>query len=66
MVLGIGALVGELTVGAVKDALTEVTNRDVWNWCHTRLGTTLHGIRSRIAATLNSEQKRKTLHMGKT
>jgi hypothetical protein len=66
MVLGISALVGRLTVGAVKAALTEVTNRDVWDWCHTHLGTTLQGIRSRIAATLNTEQKRKTLHLGKT
>ena len=66
MVLSIGALVGHPTVGAVQTALAEVTNQDVWNWCHTHLGTTLQGLRSRIALALNAEQKRKPLFLAKT
>lgn len=66
MVLSIGALVGHLTVGAVQTALAEVRNQDVWNWCHTHLGTTLQSLRSRIASALNTEQKQKPLPLGKT
>jgi hypothetical protein len=66
MVLSIGALVGHVTVDAVQAALTEVPNRDVWNWCHTHLGTTLQGLRRRIALALGVEQKRQPLLRGKT
>ena len=66
MVLSIGALVGHVTVATVQAALTEVPNRDVWNWCQTHLGTTLQGLRRRIALALATEQKRKPLLVGKT
>jgi hypothetical protein len=66
MVLSIGALVGHVTVGAVQAALAEVPNQDVWNWCQTHLGTTLQGLRRRIALALGTEQKRKPLLLGKT
>jgi hypothetical protein len=66
MVLSIGALVGHVTVGAVQAALAEVPNQDVWNWCQTHLGTTLQGLRRRIALALGTEQERKPLLLGKT
>ena len=66
MVLSIAALVGRVTVGAVQAALTEVPNQDVWDWCHSHLGTTLQGLRRRIALALSKEQKRKPLFFEKT
>jgi hypothetical protein len=66
MVLSIGALVGHVSVEAVQAALTEVPNRDVWNWCHTHLGPTLQSLRRRITLALDTEQKRKPLLLGKT
>ena len=66
MVLSIGALVGRVTVGAVQAALAEVSTQDVWNWCHTHLGTTLQGLRHRITLALGPEQKQKPLLLGKT
>jgi len=66
MVLSIGALVGHVTVEAVQAALTEVPNRDVWNWCQTHLGPTLQSLRRRITLALDTEQKRKPLLLGKT
>jgi hypothetical protein len=66
MVLSIGALVGHVTVEAVQAALADVSNRDVRNWCHTHLGTTLQGARRRIVLALGMEQKRKPLLLGKT
>lgn len=66
MVLSIGALVGHMTVEAVQAALTEVPNRDVWNWCQTHLGPTLQSLRRRITLALDTEQKRKPLLLGKT
>lgn len=66
MVLSIGALVGQVTVGAVQAAMTEVPTQDVWNWCQTHLGATLQGCRRRIAVALGTEQKRKPLLLGKT
>lgn len=66
MVLSIGALVGHMTVEAVQAALTEVPNRDVWNWCRTHLGPTLQCLRRRITLALDTEQKRKPLLLGKT
>jgi hypothetical protein len=66
MVLSIGALVGHVTVEAVQAALADVSNRDVWDWCQTHLGTTLQGVRRRIALALGMEQKRKPLLLGKT
>jgi hypothetical protein len=66
MVLSIGALVGRVTVEAVQAALTEVPNRDVWNWCQTHLGSTLQSLRRRITLALDTEQKRKPLLLEKT
>ena len=66
MVLGIGALVGHVTVATVQAALTEVPNRDVWKWCQTHLGTTLQGLRRRITLALATEQKRKPLILDRT
>lgn len=66
MVLSIGALVGHVTVEAVQAALTEVPNRDVWDWCQTHLGPTLQSLRRRITLALDTEQKRKPLLLGKT
>jgi hypothetical protein len=61
MVLSLGALVGRVTVGMVQTALTEVTNQEVWDWCHLHLGATVQGARRRIALALQSEQKQKPL-----
>lgn len=61
MVLSIGALVGSTAVRAVQAALSNVTNRDVWNWCQSHLGPTLQGLRRRMALALPSEQKQKPL-----
>jgi hypothetical protein len=61
IVLGIGALVGSITVETVQTALTEVSNHDVWNWCQSHLGPTLQGLRHRMALALSSEQKQKPL-----
>ncbi|MGA2616388.1 MAG: hypothetical protein ABSF26_02185 [Thermoguttaceae bacterium] len=66
MVLSFGALVGHVTVGTVQAALTETSNHDVWNWCQTHLGTTLQGLRRRIALALGTEQKRKPLSLAET
>jgi hypothetical protein len=61
MVLSIGALVGRMPVATVQAALTEITNRDVWDWCALHLGPTLQGLRRRLALALPSEQKQKPL-----
>jgi hypothetical protein len=61
MVLSLGALVGQVTVGMVQTALTEVTNQKVWNWCHTHLGPTVQGLRRRVTLALDTEHKRKPL-----
>ena len=66
MVLSIGALVGHVTVGAVQAALVDVPNQDVWNWCQTHLGTTVQGLRCRIAQALGTEQTQQPLLPGKT
>ncbi len=66
MVLSIGALVGQVTVGAVQAAMTKVPAQDVWNWCRTHLGPTLQGLRRRIALAFDSEQKRTPLLLAKT
>lgn len=66
MVLSIGALVGRVTVDAVKAALTQVPTQEVWNWCQTHLGSTLQSCRRRIALALATEHKRKPLLPGKT
>jgi hypothetical protein len=66
MVLSFGALVGQVTVGIVQAALTEITNQEVWNWCHSHLGPTVQGARRRITLALGTEQKRQPLLIGKT
>jgi hypothetical protein len=64
LVLSIGALVGQVTIESVQAALAEVTNRDVWNWCHSHLGPTLQSLRRRITLALRSEQKQIPLLTG--
>jgi len=61
MVLGIGALVGNITVEAAQVALGRVTNRELRNWCQSHLGSTLQSLRRRIAHALSTEQKQKPL-----
>jgi len=60
MVLSFAAIAGHVTVDAVETALETVTCKDVWDWCHMHLGTTLQGLRRKIAGALDLEQKRKT------
>jgi hypothetical protein len=66
IVLSIGALVGQVAVGAVQAAMTEVRVQDVWNWCRTHLRPTLQGLRRRIAIALDTEQKRTPLLLART
>ena len=66
MVLSLGALVGQVTMGMVQAALAEVTTQEVWDWCHTHLGPTVQGLRRRITLALDTEQKQKPLLPGKT
>jgi len=63
MVLSIGALVGNLAVPTVQDAMTEVTTNEVWNWCRSHLGATVQSVRQRIRQALHPEQKQKTLRL---
>ena len=66
MVLSIGTLVGQVTVGAVPAAMTEVRVEEVRQWCRTHLGPTLQGARRQIALAFDAEQKRTQLAFGKT
>jgi hypothetical protein len=61
MVLGIGALVGTITVATAQAALEAIPNRDVWNWYQSHLGPTLQSLRCHIADALSTEQKQKPL-----
>ena len=63
MALSVGALVGNLTAGTVQAAMTEITTHDVWNWCHSHLGSTVQSLRQRIRHALHPEQKQKTLRL---
>ena len=56
MVLSIGAFVGRQAIATVQAAMEEITNHDVWKWCHEHLGTTVQSIRQRIAQALAPEQ----------
>jgi hypothetical protein len=61
MVLSLGALVGHHAVAVVQDAMHEVTNLDVWDWCHSHLGSTVQSVRRRITNALKPEQNRQPL-----
>lgn len=61
IVLSIGALVGRLAVETVQAAMTEITTREVWDWCHEHLGITVQSARRRIREALHPEQKQKML-----
>lgn len=61
MVLSLGALIGNLTVDTVRTALTEIPTREVWQWCHDHLGSTVQSVRAKIREALASEQKRPPL-----
>lgn len=61
MVLSIGALVGRTTAAAAQAVLTEVSNHDVWDRCHSHLGPTLQSLRHRMRLALAPEQKQKPL-----
>ena len=63
MAFSVGALVGNLTAGTVQAAMTEITTHDVWNWCHSHLGSTVQSLRQRIRHALHPEQKQKTLRL---
>lgn len=65
MVLSLGALVGRHAVSVVQDAMHEVTNQDVWEWCHSHFGSTVQGIRQRITNALKPEQNRRPLSIEK-
>jgi hypothetical protein len=56
MVLSLGALVGRQALSLVQDAMHEVTNQDVWQWCHSHFGSTVQSIRQRITNALKPEQ----------
>jgi hypothetical protein len=66
MVLAIGATVGPIRVDSAQVALSTVQNRDLWNWCHAHLGSTLQSLRGRIAQTLSTEQKEQPLLLAGT
>jgi hypothetical protein len=61
MVLSVGASVGHYGVETVQAALDSVKNRDVWEWCRSKLGSTVQSMRRRVTAALGSEQKRQPL-----
>jgi len=61
MVLGIGALVGNITVEMTQLALGTITNQNLGNWCQLHLGPTLQSLRRRIAHALSTEHKQKPL-----
>jgi hypothetical protein len=61
--LSIGALVGDVTVGTVQAAMTEVTTTEVWDWCRSHLRATVQSVRQRIRHALHPEQKQKTLSL---
>jgi len=55
MVLSIGAFVGRCALTTVQSAMKEITTHDVWQWCSEHLGTTVQGVRRRIAQALAPE-----------
>ena len=61
MLLGVGALVGNVRIETAQTALDTITNRELRNWCQSHLGSTLQSLRRRIAHALSPEQKQKTL-----
>jgi hypothetical protein len=61
MVLSIGALVGRQAVATVETAMSQVTNRAVWNWCRSHLGPTVQSLRRRISQAIHPEQKQTPL-----
>jgi hypothetical protein len=61
MVLSLGALLGHHAVAIVQDAMHEITNHDVWEWCHSHLGSTVQSVRRRITNALKPEQNRQPL-----
>jgi hypothetical protein len=63
MVLSIAALVGRQMVSTVQAAMQEITNQDVWTWCHTHLGSTVQSVRRQITAALKPEQMRQPLRL---
>jgi hypothetical protein len=63
MVLSLGALVGHHAVAKVQDAMHEITNHDVWEWCHSHLGSTVQSVRRRITNALKPEQNRQPLRV---
>jgi len=63
MALSVGALVGNLAVETVQNAMTEITTQNVWDWCRLHLGPTVQSARQRIRQALQSEQKEKTLRL---
>jgi len=54
MILSVGALVGQPSRGRIVEALKQVTNNKVWQWCREHLGVTLQAQRKLAFAT---EQK---------
>lgn len=54
MILSVGALVGQPSRDRIVEALKQVTNSKVWQWCRERLGVTLQAQRKLAFAT---EQK---------
>lgn len=63
MVLNIGALLGKQTVAGVATALSEIPNREVWNWCRSHLGSTVQSVRGKIRQALYPEQKQTPLRL---
>jgi hypothetical protein len=63
MVLSIGALVGRQAVATVQAAMSEITTKEVWGWCHSHLGPSVQSVRQRIRQALQPEQKQKTLRL---
>jgi hypothetical protein len=51
MILSIGAMVGQSCRDRMAEALQQVTNQKVWQWCRERLGVTLQAQRQLAWAT---------------
>ena len=63
MALSIGGLVGSQSVATVQEAMQDVTNQDVWDWCRAHLGSTVQSVRRRTTQALKPDQKRDPLRL---
>lgn len=65
IVLSLGAHIGKPTVDTVETALRETPTRQVREWCHAHLGSTIQSVRGQIRRALDQEQNRPTVLLEK-